>query len=143
MRSLPTPLSPVMSTLASPVAMRPTRARISCICGLAYTSVLGTVAAVSAPSTGADGNDTLLTKASRSAPRAASEGRRQTLKVWSGAVTRDLSKAGTRMRAVDLEPGKAGNHTGNASNFEPSDVEGNSDTDCPDVSPGPDSLTEL
>jgi len=34
-RSFPTPLSPVMSTLASPAATRPTSARISAIWGLA------------------------------------------------------------------------------------------------------------
>ena len=35
MRSFPTPLSPVTSTLASPAATRPTSARISAIWGLA------------------------------------------------------------------------------------------------------------
>jgi hypothetical protein len=61
----------------------------------------GTFAAASAESAGTDGNDTLLTKPSRSATRAAIARRRPTPKVWSGAVTWNLSKAG----ALSERPG--------------------------------------
>src|SRR4030095_563839 len=92
-----------MRTLASPVATRPTSARISCICGLTYTSVLGMAATCSAASAGAGDSDTLFTKASTSAPRAHRHRPGRTCKVWWGAVNGKLSKPGARQGINGVE----------------------------------------
>jgi hypothetical protein len=105
--------------------------------------VLGTFAAASAESTGTDGNDTLLTKPSRSATRAAIARRRPTPKVWSGAVTWNLSKAGALSGAAGLEADKREKYRGIPAFFAVSDAARNSDSNGPELSPGPEGVTKL
>jgi hypothetical protein len=105
--------------------------------------VLGTFAAGSAESAGTDGNETLLTKPSKSAPRAVMAQPRPTPKVWSGAVTWNLSKAGALSGSAGLGTDKREKYRGIPAFLAVSDAAGNSDSNGPELSPGPEGVTKL